>query len=402
MKQQQGFTLIEMMVAIVVMLVLSAAAVIALVQTQQVTQGVTLEAGTQENLRASMHSLVRDLMEAGEGLPPGGISIPNSSSAVSGLNRPGTATAFDASLVVLSGVNPGYNMGQLSTGVDPQTGAVITAGAVKTDVITVLFADNSLTDSSGSANPPYLNQYPVVQAAGPTCNGVITPAAVTLDPACFTMPGSGTQPIGAGNLIMFQNQFGTALEYVTSVVGQTINFATGDPAGLNGVDPAAFPNGTVAALLVYGAVPTVITRVWMVTYYLDSTTNPSHPQLIRQVNYAGYPNVATQTNPPQPIADDIEDLGFTYDIINSTAPAGTYPNGPGDAPQPACWATPCSSGSDTPQQIRAVNVYVAGRSQTPYEIGQSKQFLHNNLSTQVSIRSLAFTNSFNTSIIAPE
>ena len=46
------------------------------------------------------------------------------------------------------------------------------------------------------------------------------------------MPGV-TNPITTGNLIMFHNQNGTALEYVTSVAGQAINFAAGDPAGLN-------------------------------------------------------------------------------------------------------------------------------------------------------------------------
>ena len=200
------------------------------------------------------------------------------------------------------------------------------------------------------------------------------------------MPGV-TNPITVGNLIMFHNQNGTALEYVTSVAGQEINFAAGDPAGLNQTGKA---NGTVANLATTPGVfpPTTVTRVWMVTYYVDAT-NPKDPQLIRQVNYPGYP-AGAPVNPPLAIADVIENLGFSYDITSSTDPVGTYATGPGNA------ATPILP--DTPDQIRAVNVFLAGRSEQAYEALSTPQFLRNNLSTQVSIRSLSFTNQFNTSL----
>ena len=79
MKQQRGFSLIEMMVAVTILILIAGAAVMALTQAQQVTQGVALEANTIENLRAGMHFMVKDLTQAGEGIPPGGIPIPNSS-----------------------------------------------------------------------------------------------------------------------------------------------------------------------------------------------------------------------------------------------------------------------------------------------------------------------------------
>ena len=94
-------------------------------------------------------------------------------------------------------------------------------------------------------------------------------------------------------------------------------------------------------------------------------------------------------NPPQTIADDIENLGFSYDITSSTDPAGTYTDGPGNAQQPIL--------PDTPDQIRAVNVFLAGRSEQIYKATSSPTFLRNNLTTQVSIRSLSFTNQFTTS-----
>jgi hypothetical protein len=115
--------------------------------------------------------------------------------------------------------------------------------------------------------------------------------------------------------------------------------------------------------------------------------------LVRQVNYPNDP-VAAPVNPPQAVADVIENLGFSYDIINSAAPAGSYPLGAGDAPTP--WP-----GSDTPLQIRAINVSLAARSEYPYRGGQAPQYFRNNLSTQVSIRNMSFIDLFGTSTTAP-
>jgi len=381
MKRQRGFTLIELMVAMSIVVTVVAIATDALMQAEHVTTMVTYEANTQENLRAGMHFMVRDLAQAGEGIPQGGISLPYT--ATSAVNRPGTATTFPPAYITLPAITPGSQIGQLATSINPATNAVLTG--INTDVINIIYADNVLVDPAGN----YLYSYPVVQAApsAPVCAGTISAsgASVTLAPGCFTMPGV-TNPITAGNLIMFHNANGTALEYVTSVAGQTIGFAGGDPAGLN---QTGLANGTVANLATTPGVfpPTTITRVWMVTYYVNSTS-ATDPQLIRQVNYPGFP-AGAPVNPPQAIADDIENLSFSYDITSSTDPGGTYPNGPGNVPTPIL--------PDTPAQIRAVNVFLAGRSENAYTAQTTPIYLRNNLSTQVSIRSLSFTNQFNTS-----
>jgi hypothetical protein len=130
----------------------------------------------------------------------------------------------------------------------------------------------------------------------------------------------------------------------------------------------------------------------MVTYYLDVVTNPAKPQLVRQVNYPNYPAGAA-ANPPQQIGEVIENLGFSYDIVNTQDPAGTYPNGPGDAPT--------ALAPDTPFAFRAVNVYLGGRSEYPWTWTNPPQFLRNSLTTQVSIRSLSFGVLFPTPGILP-
>jgi prepilin-type N-terminal cleavage/methylation domain-containing protein len=388
MKLQKGFTLLELLVSMGIVVTVVGIATGTLMQAEHATTAVAYQANTQENLRAGMHFMVRDLLQAGEGIPQGGISIPYT--AVSAVNRPGTAITFPNTYITLPAITPGWKAGQFAVSLNPATGATLTG--IQTDIINILYADNVLVDSPVTNH--YLYSYPVVQAApsAPVCAGSISPtgASVTLAPACFTMPGA-TNPITTGNLIMFHNQNGTALEYVTSVAGPTINFAAGDPAGLN---QTGLANGTVANLATTPGVfpPTTITRVWMVTYYMDAT-NPQDPQLIRQVNYPNYPAGAA-VNPPQAIADDIENLAFSYAIDSSTDPAGTYgitpfTNGAGNASTPIL--------PDTPAQIRAVNVFLAGRSENTYTALDAPQYLRNNLSTQVSVRSLSFTNQFNTS-----
>jgi prepilin-type N-terminal cleavage/methylation domain-containing protein len=390
MKHENGFTLVELLISMTVLLIVVAAVVGALVQAQRVTQGVALEANMQEDLRAGLHFIVQDLAQAGEGIPIGGIMVPYTNAATpANIVRPGSGGAFFSSTyTALPPVIPGDQAGQAATAVNPQTGALITANAISTDIITVLYADNTLVDST--ANAYSLNQFAVNASPCSGAGGSITAtgSSVTLATSCFKMPAN--QPtIIPGDLILFTCAAGTALQFVTSVSGQTINFASGDPAGLNGLSASTYPDGTVAKLVASGD-PITVTRIWMITYYEDSTTNPLRPQLVRQVNYPNYPTAATARYPAQPIGEAIEDLEFTYDIINSNAPNGTYPNGPGDATSP-------NLAYDSPLQIRAVNVFLAGRSEFPFVTTNNSQYLHNNLSTQVSIRNLAFVNQFNTS-----
>jgi type II secretory pathway pseudopilin PulG len=393
MKRQAGFSLLEMLVSIAITVTIVGVAVGALLQAQNASQIVGYQANTQENLRAAMHFMVRDLTQAGEGIPQGGLTVPNTG-VTSTIARPGTATTFiynnnagvPEGVLAIPPIMPGSSIGQNSTSVNPQTNAVLTGAP--TDIVNIIYADNVLVDGAG--RNPY--SYPVAQLLGPTCAGVISPtgAFVTMDVNCFTMPGAA-QPIQTGNLIMFHNQNGTALEYVTSVAGQTINFAAGDPAGLN---QTGKPYGTVYNLQNFvngvpsGFPSTSITRIWMVTYYLDNATNPSKPQLIRQVNYPNYPVGNAAANPPQQVADIIEYLTFSYDITGSVDAAGTYPLGAGNAP------TPISP--DAPTQIRAVNVTLGGRSEYSYQSNSGHAFLRNNLTTQVCPRSLSFTNLFQT------
>ncbi|MFZ0432968.1 MAG: prepilin-type N-terminal cleavage/methylation domain-containing protein, partial [Candidatus Acidiferrales bacterium] len=77
MKRQAGFSVIELMVATAILVIAVAATLSMLTQAIHANQGVTLMADTQENLRAAMNYMVRDILQAGDGIPQGGITIPN-------------------------------------------------------------------------------------------------------------------------------------------------------------------------------------------------------------------------------------------------------------------------------------------------------------------------------------
>ena len=320
MKREAGFSLIELLVAVAILVTIVGATLAALSQGLQATQGVTLMADTQENLRAGLNYMVRDLVQAGEGIPQGGIPLPNTVAGVVNVNEPSPPTLaykFPAGSTVLTAITPGPQLGLKTATPDPNNPGAVLLGPNKTDMITMLYADNSLIDNTIPATPHTLNEFPIYlkASAGPPANpgcpaGSIAAngSSVVFDITCININTGNLRGYTRGDLIMFQNAGGTTLQCVTSVAGQTVGFAAGDPYKLN---QTGLPNNTLPQTAVppgSGAYPpTTATRIWMITYYIDSNTNPQRPVLMRQVNF----------NPPVAVAEVIENLNVTYDVTNA-------------------------------------------------------------------------------------
>jgi prepilin-type N-terminal cleavage/methylation domain-containing protein len=365
-KREDGFTLIEVLAATAIMLVIMAATVSALTDAIHATQGVALMADTQENLRAGMNFITRDLTQAGVGIPQGGITIP-----AAGVPWPSTGINFSSSGAnwgALPAIAPGYQLG-------PQT----STSGVKTDVLTILYSDTTLQDAAGN----WLNKYPINLAA--SCpNGKIVKAGstttVTFDTTCITL-GSSNTSLHAGDLILLQNNSGSCsggnsmvssascnsdnpgssmvLWTVSTVApgSNQVTFTTGDAFGLNA---STLPAGTVTA-----------TRVWMITYYIDNS-NAQRPQLMREVNLNG----------ANAVGDVIENMQIFYDIVqpssNPPALAAVEQESPTFAQLP---------------YIRDAYIMLFARSQDASMQGGT--YFRNNLSTTVSIRGLSFYNEYN-------
>ena len=217
MKRNTGFTLIEVLVAVALMLIIMAATLRTLSDAIHANEGVTLMADTQENLRASLNYMTKDIIQAGEGIPQGGITIPNSGGGapVSALNRPLPVGApppvtFPVSWPALPAIEPGFQLGLPSLTPNPLVAGGTIVGT-NTDMITVLYADTTLQDAAGN----WLNRYPIRQAPAATCaaappspNGTIVTVGgtttIAFDPTCINI-NTGNTAINVGDLILLQN-----------------------------------------------------------------------------------------------------------------------------------------------------------------------------------------------------
>jgi hypothetical protein len=337
MKKEQGFSTAEILMALLISLGLLSAAMGSFNDAVGINEQANLMADLEQNLRSGLNFLVSDLLNAGWEIPVGGIPIPSGDNAVAVVRPgpPGSSYSF-AGVLTISAVNTGANLGPVGNG-------------RQTDIVTILYADNLLP----------LNQTPLAAIAA---NG----ASMTVNAGT---PISGVpNAIQPGDIIAFSNGLGNTLQYVSRVDHQIVYFDADDPLHLNqptvdqgSIKPLKDPDtGTFP--------PTTATRVWLVTYYIDATTNPAMPRLIRRIN----------CRPGQTVALIIDDLQLTYDLVNgANNPAGidtaTAPN--------------------SPNQIRGANIYMAGRSSARFRT--TNDFMRRNLTTQVSLRSLSFVDRYN-------
>ena len=376
MKKKSGFTIVELLIGMAVTMVALAAAFLMFRDSTKANTNITQTSGMSDNMRAGLNLIVQDLIQTGTGIPTGGISIPNSA-ATKGcnavarrVNRPplvlkltfdGPNDANKGCNVILPAIEPGNGLGPIVTSPDGTSGPA-------TDIITIMYADNTLA----------MDQKPIISTTTtPPCKGTIAPdgSKITFDPACVTIGAAGI-PVNTGDLLMIfnGNNPNGVLQYVSDVSGQVLTFSAGDPFNLNG-RTASEDFGTILTLqnLTAGKPdgtypPTSCSRIWMITYFLDATTDPKHPMLMRAVNF----------NTPQPVGETIENLQFAYNFADGTTPAPvnqlTVPTG------------------DNENQIRVVNVYMGARSTT--SAANPGKYIRTNLSTQVALRSMAYFNSF--------
>jgi len=378
MRSQKGFSLIELLVAMTVTLIIAAATLSLFNYALNVNASSTQLSNINGNLRSAMNLLTRDLLQAGQGIPTGGVALPVGTGCQN-INRPvytGTAqfpygcpnsSTYPNMPAVIPGNALGPNIIQI-----PALSWMPETTSKNTDMITMVYQDNNLVTNLVPATlaPNYLT---TVTSSALTFSSAVTISGVTV-----------SNPAVAGDVFLVYG--GGLYRYVvaTNVSGQVVSIATGDPFQLNQQGTAA--SGTISDLSTAGvpfgstcdasvtplpaACAATAQRVLMVTYFLDNTTvvnGQTVPRLMRQVGM----------NAPVSVAEVIEDLEFSFDYVNGTAPINNVVSTPGGL---------------TDNQIRKVNVYMAARSDAV--LTQSGNYIRNNLATQVDIRSLAFVNRY--------
>ena len=349
MTDERGFSLIELLVSTAIMLVVIGVAATAFKNAIDASAGGALIADSNQSLRAATNLMVRDLIQAGRGIPIGGLPIPSGAGA-DPLNRPGppaTSYTFDnVNFTTLPAIVPGPALGPTVNG---QT----------TDIITVLMTDPSLPELTLNATPAVTGQA-LLAADGSSLDvgGTTT---------WITAPATGVK---AGDLIMFTNTFGNALQTVTSTDGvSVVSFAAGDAFNFN---QRGATQGSITQILAVPVPQTTAQRVLMITYYVDTTSTPGIPRLARRVNAGA----------GQALAGAIEDLELTYDLVDGATNPAAQP------------VVPITIGGVvyTPNQIRKINLHVGVRSED--RSPRTRDFVRNHLSTVVSVRSLAYVSRY--------
>jgi hypothetical protein len=388
-RADSGFSLPEVLISMFIMMVVLAgtfAAMTNAMKAEEQVRGITTLNGY---LRSSMDLVVRDLLQVGQGLPTGRvIGVPNGAGAVA-IVRPGPVAAGGCGGAVTFPVAPRLSAVTVGPNLGPAIPRGVGAPVIPddcSDVITTLAHDGAFENvnvSSMAANAQSITIYPY----GP--DGIVgSPDDIDISDD----PDARGDNLRVGDLLEIAKGSTSTLAYVTDVTGQTVTFAPNDPLQLNQFDAGLVMLGTLnrsrvtapadpTAPVLVGAVeqpgPSVASRVRMITYYVDTTTTPTSPRLVRRIG-AGTPNA---------VAFELEAFRITYDIADGTDnPAGARMDATDLTTGRDCNGVVCS-----PNQIRKANVAMAIRSARK---NASAGYQQNTLFTQVALRSLSFVDRF--------
>ena len=366
LRHDDGFTLVELMMATTITLIVLATAMTTFKNALSLNETATLVADSNQNLRAGTNMLVRDLMQTGRGVPTGGIPIPFGAGATP-LKRPSpdvTQLYFDNTVEnTLPAIVSGASLGPMVNG-------------ELTDIVTMLAIDPTsyVQYPAGSSKALPLNPSGPPYAAGLTASY----PTLAADGSNLTVGQFGTwisDPVNGikpGDVLLFTNVNGSAIQTVTSTTATQVNFAVNDVFNFNqrGVSQGSIMQIRNASPAVFPE--TTVVRLQVLTYYVDATTTPGMPRLTRRLNHF----------PPQALAGVVEDLNISYDLVDGS----TNPTGVASLPFTIGGATL------TGAQVRKVNVHVGVRSET--RSGVNGDYLRHHAATVVSLRGLAYKDSY--------
>lgn len=339
-KGQLGLSLLEALVALLIGSIVLTAGATLVTKALQITDLITVRTEMQQDGRAAINSILKDLSLAGTGMPVGGIQLP-------------TGTGATPSLFACSGgacllKNHTFPANHLYPVLPDANDGNVQKGAP--DAMTMAYIDRTLNLGTATGITASGSQINLASVAG----------------------------LNIGDLIMLSNVHGSAIGMVTNVltVSNTVVFGNSDPLNIN--QPGA-ANGNIAALQDPGPgnkyPPTTAARILVISYYLQQNagpdgafnTNDDNWQLMRQVN----------GQQPVPVMDGVENLQVSYDVYDDTASSAS-----------STLVTNTKSANGTPGLIRKINVVMNVRSLRP--AGPGKALSHLTLAAAVSPRNLSF------------
>ncbi len=379
-KSQRGFSLLELLVASSIglgtVLIMTSLFKTGMDATQRVTQ----RAETQQNMRAAIELMTKDISLAGAGLPSGGLQLGTAGLSKFACNQTGTCYITGGTYPNSGAGTPNYMYPiQPGFGVGVQNGTVIPNAPGQTNSsITTVYCDYNFPLSNFTFTFPNSTTATVtVKNAAIQPNNILAPGGLQVgDLLLFivAVPGNGAAGNVNGNSLV---QTAAVVAEITGIPNNTqINFATGDPLNFN------FSSGSNNLASVAGAAGAAgaqvnVSRLQVVSYFLQVPVaggTVQTPRLMRQVN--GLNAV--------PVADGIINLQVTYDVIDSV-----------NATVVANQQNPIGAG-ESPSLIQKVNLWIMGTGLT--SSGNRSQNMY--LATSVSTRDMSFCNSYSASTTA--
>lgn len=388
----RGFSLIELLLAMALSLVVLALTFTLVQELQNTADLANTSADVNENLRAAVIMMTRDLSTAGENMPGGSIALPytpgNPSPTPSiTLPTPAYPAATPFPTPYPAGASLYWPVVAAGYAAGPTQGSG--ANAITTDIVTIIGVDQTSSFNNTAASAPTLPASPTGSATitvSPTAAGYVTP----------------------GQLIKLTNTNGSCLLAVSTVNTTTgvITFAHGDAHDYLGVNQfsilltsdtatAGPSSGTMSQLqtatkspttgLYSFSWPTTLTAdpISMVTYYLDTATPRNLQKLVTSPP-------ATLPPVPQPVALGINVMQIRYvltqtsalGVISLTIPAVGNP-----------WPS-VANPNYSPTYIRRAVLTMIGESD--HQNHANKQWYSKEVVSSVAVQNLDYYNKYDT------
>lgn len=352
---ERGFTVTELIVSTLVTLIVTGAALGTFESSVRVNDSAGQLADANQNLRAGMNQLIRDIMQAGRIIGPEGIPVPTGSGAVA-IVRPGppsSSLSFDLSTTTnIPDITTGHDLGPAVSG-------------ETTDIITILTIDPFMPTVTAPAE---------ATIAGDGSN-------VTFATTAKWMVGDSvddTPAIQVGDIVLIKAPNGSTMQTVTRKTATQIFFDSGDEFRLN---QPTVDQGSIKPLRPPVTNPltpfnATLFRVLMITYYIDNDTTPGAPRLVRKIN----------NFEPQALAGVVEDLQLRYDVVDGRCNPTKRPSLP--------FTETCQGETVTynSNQVRTVTVHAGVRSEELTH--PSGDYIRNHITTTVDVRSLASVDNY--------
>ena len=376
-QRDRGFSLLELMVAVALGLMLLGAATQLFKAGLNTSSVISNRTEMQQNLRAAVDLISKDVSMAGAGLPAGGLQLPTGAGATaSRIGCSQTPTCYLTNSKYANGTvgaAPAVTLANYMFGIIPGS-----ANGMESGGPTTIAATGSTPDAMTSVYVDFAPQFNLFIAQFLNPNGTQltltapSPMPATLLPA--TDPGTG---IKVGDLLLITTSKGSAVGEVSvvtplNVTGATITFTNLDPLNINQTGAAI---GNIANIVPLPAPPVpvvppatlplvTVQRLQVISYFIE-VPSVGLPRLMRQVN----------GNTAQPVADNIIDMQFSYDLCDTGYAVTTC----------ATTQDPIAA-AQSPIQIHKVNIQLMGQSL----VSNGKTWQSMQLSSAVSTRNLTF------------